>query len=156
MVSPVHSFSRIRLNFVLISIRTLPDRSVTHVDKLYCHLFREVQQLIIDIVSITSMFESKTTEIVRKKRKKNIGSFLAMLFCTLVIVSTIGNSYVIRNSFAQAQAQQLQTQQAPTITYKSPWNNNLQISSVSSSQPLCQAGICNQSSDPANTAKLEN
>ena len=102
------------------------------------------------------MFESKTTEIVRKKRKKNIGSFLAMLFCTLVIVSTIGNSYVIRNSFAQAQAQQLQTQQAPTITYKSPWNNNLQISSVSSSQPLCQAGICNQSSDPANTAKLEN
>ncbi|MFZ0513050.1 MAG: hypothetical protein WAM14_15685 [Candidatus Nitrosopolaris sp.] len=47
------------------------------------------------------MFDSKTMKIVKKTRKKNIGSFLAMLFCTLVIVSTIGNSFGIRNSFAQ-------------------------------------------------------
>ncbi|MFZ0514311.1 MAG: hypothetical protein WAM14_22095, partial [Candidatus Nitrosopolaris sp.] len=66
------------------------------------------------------MFYSKTTKIV-KTRKKNIGSFLAMLFCTLVIVSTIGNSFGIRNSFAQ---QQLQTQQPSTIS-QSPWSNDL-------------------------------
>ncbi len=67
------------------------------------------------------MFNAKTTKIVTKTRKKNIGSFLAMLFCTLVIVSTIGNSFGIRNSFAQ---QQLQTQQPSTIS-ESPWSNNL-------------------------------
>ena len=66
------------------------------------------------------MFNAKTTKIVTKTRKKNIGSFLAMLFCTLVIVSTIGNSFGIRNAFAQ----QLQTQQPSTIS-ESPWSNNL-------------------------------
>ncbi|MGC1931201.1 MAG: hypothetical protein WA667_19705, partial [Candidatus Nitrosopolaris sp.] len=86
------------------------------------------------------MFDSKTMKIVKKTRKKNIGSFLAMLFCTLVIVSTIGNSFGIRNSFAQEQ--QLQTQQPSTITFQSPWSNNLQA--------LCGQGICNQSSDPGN------
>lgn len=44
------------------------------------------------------MLDPKTTKIVRKK---NIGTFLGMLFCVLVIVSTIGNSFGIRNSFAQ-------------------------------------------------------
>ena len=34
------------------------------------------------------MFDLKTTKI-GKTRKKNLGSFLAMLFCTFVIVSTI-------------------------------------------------------------------
>ncbi|MFY9796559.1 MAG: hypothetical protein WAJ93_12810 [Candidatus Nitrosopolaris sp.] len=103
------------------------------------------------------MFYSKTTGTVRKTRKKNICSFLAMLFCTLVIVSTIGTSFGIRNSFAQAQ-QQVQTQQAqaPTIAYKSPWSNNIQISSASSIQPLCAAGVCNQSSDPASTTQTKN
>ena len=74
-------------------------------------------------------------------RKKNFGSFLAMLFCIFVIVSTIGTSFGIRNSFAQAQ-QELQTQQQATLlTYNSPSNNHLQISSASSGQPLCAAGI---------------
>ncbi len=54
------------------------------------------------------MSDLKTTKIVTKTRKKN--------FCTLVIVSTIGTSFAIRNSFAQAQQQQ-QIQQAPTIAY---------------------------------------
>jgi hypothetical protein len=67
------------------------------------------------------MFDVKTTKIVRKTRKKNIGSFLAMLFCTLIIVSTIGYSFGIRNSFAQ---QELQTQQPSTIS-ESPWSNTL-------------------------------
>ena len=62
------------------------------------------------------MFDPKITKIVRKTRKKNIGSFLAMLFCTLVIVSTIGNSFGIRNSFAQQQ---------PSTISESPWSNNL-------------------------------
>jgi len=66
-----------------------------------------------------------------------------MVFYTLVIVSSIGGSFGIRNSYAQTQQQQIQ--QAPTIVYRSPWNNNLQISSASGGQPLCQAGICNQS-----------
>ena len=65
------------------------------------------------------MFYTKTTKI-GKTRKKNIGSFLAMLFCTLVVVSTIGNSFGIRNSFAQ---QELQT--SPSTISESPWNNNL-------------------------------
>jgi hypothetical protein len=77
---------------------------------------------------------------------------LAMLFCTLVIVSTIGSSFAIRNSFAQAQ----QMQQAPTITYKSPWNDNMPISSVGSSQPLCAAGVCNKPSNPASTMQINN
>ncbi|MFY9869337.1 MAG: hypothetical protein WAK17_06430, partial [Candidatus Nitrosopolaris sp.] len=94
------------------------------------------------------MFYLKTT--VRKTKKKNIGSFLAVLFCTLVIVSSIGTSFGIRNSFAQAQQQQIQ--QAPTVAYNSPWSNNLRIRSASSnSQPLCAAGICGQSADPPST-----
>ena len=40
--------------------------------------------------------------------------------------------------------EQIQTH-APTITYKSPWSNNLQASSSSNGQPLCAAGICSQS-----------
>ena len=42
--------------------------------------------------------------------------------------------------------EQIQTQQAPTIAYKSPWSNDMSISSASSSQPLCAHGICSQSS----------
>ncbi|MGC1928667.1 MAG: hypothetical protein WA667_06800 [Candidatus Nitrosopolaris sp.] len=98
------------------------------------------------------MFDSKTTKIV-KTRKKNIGGFLAMLFCTLVIVSTIGNSFGIRNSFAQEQ--QLQTQPPSTITYKSPLSNEMPINSVSN-QPLCKASTCNQSSDPSNKTTQTN
>jgi hypothetical protein len=70
------------------------------------------------------MFEAKTTKIVRMTRKKNISSLLAILFCTIVIVSTIGNSIGIRNSFAQQELQTVQTQQPSTIS-QSPWNNNL-------------------------------
>ena len=98
------------------------------------------------------MFYLKTT--VRKTKKKNIGSFLAVLFCTLVIVSSIGTSFGIRNSYAQAQQQQIQ--QAPTVAYNSPWSNNLQVSSASNSQPLCKAGICSQSSAPASTTQTTN
>jgi hypothetical protein len=76
---------------------------------------------------------------------------LALLFCTLVIVSTVV-PFTIRNSFAQAQQQ---IQQAPTIAYKSPWNNYMPISSVGSNQPLCQGGICTQSSNPASTANVQ-
>ncbi len=79
-----------------------------------------------------------------------------MLLCTLVIVNSIGSSFAIRNSYAQTQQQQQQIQQAPTIAYKSPWKNNLQISSASSGQPLCQAGICNQSLNPATNTQTTN
>ncbi|MGC2685344.1 MAG: hypothetical protein WA323_26100, partial [Candidatus Nitrosopolaris sp.] len=99
------------------------------------------------------MSKPNKTDIVSKTRKKNIGSFLAMIFCTLVIVSSIGTSFGIKNSYAQVQQQQqLEPRQAPTIAYQSPWNNNLQVSSASNSQPLCKAGICNQSSGPASTS----
>jgi cytoskeletal protein RodZ len=102
------------------------------------------------------MFKSKLTGTVRKTRKKNICSFLAMVFCTLVIVSSVGSSFAIKNSYAQAQQQQqqqLQPRQAPTVAYQSPWSNNLQVSSASNNQPLCAAGVCNQSSDPASTTQ---
>src|SRR5215467_10752298 len=100
------------------------------------------------------MFFSKT---LRKTRKKNICSFLATGFCTLFIVSSIGTSFGIKNSYAQAQQQQLAPRQASTVAYQSPWNNNLQISSAgSNSQPLCQAGICSQSSKPASTTQTTN
>ena len=62
----------------------------------------------------------KARKIARRTRKKDLGSYLAMLFCTLVVVSTIGNSFEIRNSFAQ---QELQTQTQPS----SPWSNSLPV-----------------------------
>jgi len=70
--------------------------------------------------------------------------FIAMLFCTPIIVRSIASSFVIRNSYAQAQLQQ-----APTVAY--PWSNNLQISPGSTTQPLCPVGICSQSMNPAST-----
>lgn len=79
-----------------------------------------------------------------------------MVFCTLVIVSSIGSSFVIKNSYAQVQQQQLEPRQAPTVAYQSPWSNNLQVSSASNSQPLCKAGICNQSSTPASSTQTAN
>jgi hypothetical protein len=104
------------------------------------------------------MFYLKTIKTVRKTRKKNICSFLAMVFCILVIVSSVGTSFgLIKNSYAQApQQQHLAPRQAPTITYQSPWSNNLQVSSASNSQPLCAAGVCNQSSGPASTTQTTN
>src|SRR5215469_1034828 len=98
-------------------------------------------------------------DIVSKMRKKNICSFLAMVFCTLVIVSSVGTSFGIKNSYAQSQIQQqqLQPRQAPTVAYQSPWSNNLQISSAgSNSQPLCAAGVCSQSSKPASSTQTTN
>jgi hypothetical protein len=83
---------------------------------------------------------------------KKTRNFLAMIFCTLVIVSTIGSSFST-NSFAQQQ----QLQQAPTITYKSPWNNNMPISSVGSSQPLSNPSSTNSAqptTQPQNTARI--
>jgi hypothetical protein len=58
---------------------------------------------------------------IAKKDRNNTHSFSAMLFCTVVIVSTIGNSFGIRNSYAQ---QELQTQQPSTLS-ESPWSNDL-------------------------------
>jgi hypothetical protein len=79
------------------------------------------------------MFIPITTKFV-KTRKKNIGGFLATLICTLVIISSIGSSFGIRNSFAQ----QIQTQLPSTLTYNSPSNNNWNV--------LCAHGICTPSS----------
>src|SRR5215469_15419018 len=101
------------------------------------------------------MSKAKKNDIVSKMGKKNIGSFFAMVFCTLLLVSSIGTSFGIKNSYAQAQ-QQLQPRQAPTVAYQSPWSNNLQVSSASNSQPLCQAGICSQSSKPASSTQTAN
>ena len=64
------------------------------------------------------MFYSKTTKIGKRTGKKNIGSFLATLFCTLVITSTIGYSFVIRNSFVQAQL---------LTPSGSSWSNNMHV-----------------------------
>jgi hypothetical protein len=86
---------------------------------------------------------SITTEI--KSRKKNIRTFVTF-FCILVMVSTMCDTFGIGNSLAQQQT--LQTQLPSMISYKSPWNSKVQISI---SQPLCQAGICNQSSGPINS-----
>ena len=103
------------------------------------------------------MSKRNKIDIVSKTRKTNIGTFLAMVFCTLVLVSSIGSSFVIKNSYAQAQTQQqLELRQAPTVAYHSPWSNNLQVSSASNSQPLCAAGVCSQSSGPASTMQTVN
>jgi hypothetical protein len=82
------------------------------------------------------MFHSKTTKFV-KTRKKRIYGFLATLFCTLVIISTIGNFFGVRNSFAQ----QIQTQQPSILTYNSSSNNN-------NWHVLCAHGMCNPSPQP--------
>jgi hypothetical protein len=89
------------------------------------------------------MFYTKTTKI-GMTRKKNIGRFLAMLFCTLVVVSTIGTSFGIRNSFAQ----QIQTQQPSIMTFNSPSNNNWQA--------LCAHGMCNPSPQPTSMSASAN
>jgi hypothetical protein len=94
------------------------------------------------------MFDPKTTKIVKIRKKNMLGGFLAMIFCTIVIASTIGSSLGIRNSFAQTQ--QVQTQQAPTIAYSSPWTTNLPSINPNSNNlhVLCSHGICDQSLDP--------
>src|SRR5215469_14399741 len=68
------------------------------------------------------MFNSLTTNIL-KTRKKNIGSVLAVLFCTLIIASTIGTSFGITNSFAQEQ--QLHPVRPCIFRSHSPWSNSL-------------------------------
>jgi hypothetical protein len=90
------------------------------------------------------MFDPKTMKIV-KMRKRNISSFLAMIFFTILIVST-GGSFGLRN-FVQAQ---IHTQQGPTFAYSLPWTNNLSTLNpdINSFQVLCGHGICDQSSDP--------
>lgn len=82
---------------------------------------------------------------------KNIGT----LFCILVIVGILANSFVLRNSFAQAQ-QLLQTQ-GPTIAYKSPWSDILPAvdSSRNTIQQLCQAGICSNSTTLHNNSNTQ-
>jgi hypothetical protein len=88
------------------------------------------------------MFDSKTVKIV-KMRKRNISSFLAMTFFTILI----GGSFGLGNFFAQAQ---VQTQQAPSFAYSLPWTNNLSTlnPNINSFQVLCRHGICDQSSNP--------
>jgi hypothetical protein len=68
------------------------------------------------------MFNSITTNIL-KIRKKNIGSFLAVLLCTLVIASTIGTSF--------AQEQQLHLVQPSIVRYDTPWRNLATFDAVS-------------------------
>src|SRR5215467_344968 len=67
------------------------------------------------------MFNSITTNIL-KIRKKNIGSFLAVLFCTFIIAGTIGTSFGITNSFAHLE-QQLHLVQPSIVRSHSPWSN---------------------------------
>jgi hypothetical protein len=70
-----------------------------------------------------------------------------MVFClVLTLMSTVSSTFGISNSGAQ-----IQTEPPSTIQYNSPWNNNKQISSASTNQPLCKAGICTQ---PANTTLI--
>ncbi|MGC2572280.1 MAG: hypothetical protein WA364_12275 [Candidatus Nitrosopolaris sp.] len=73
-------------------------------------------------------------------------SFLAMIFCAIVIASTIGSSLGIRDSFAQTQPK-VQTQQTPTIAYSSPWitNHPTVNPNINNFQVLCRNGICDQS-----------
>jgi hypothetical protein len=72
---------------------------------------------------------------------------IAMLFCTLIILSTIGNSLGTRSSFAQVQ--QVKSQIPSTISTHPVNTTQTKSTSLGSSQPLCAAGICDQSSNPA-------
>jgi hypothetical protein len=76
------------------------------------------------------MFCSKIGKIV-KTRKTGIGSFSSILLCTFVILSTIGYSFGIRNSFAQ---QEIRTQQQPSTVTELPWSNNLQTFDTANTQ----------------------
>jgi hypothetical protein len=68
-------------------------------------------------------------------KTKNIGGFLGFLSFSIILVwSTVGN-LGIGNSFAQAQ--RFQAQAISTI-------------SMTASQPLCKAGICNNDSTQKN------
>jgi hypothetical protein len=72
----------------------------------------------------------KAIKIV-KTRKKDIGSFLALLFSIVIILSTIGYTFGIRNSFAQ---HELLTQQQPSTFTELPWGNNLPTFATGSTQ----------------------
>jgi hypothetical protein len=76
---------------------------------------------------------------LQKGKNGKIGGFLSIIFCALVIASTIGSSFGIKNSYAQAQ---LQTQQPSTLS---------QQPITLSQQPLCRGGICdNNTTQPNN------
>jgi hypothetical protein len=65
------------------------------------------------------MFTAKT-QTFRMKRNKDTVNLLAMIFCTLLIISTLGNSFGIRNSFAQQELKM-----PPSTISQSSWSNNL-------------------------------
>src|SRR5215831_1150106 len=70
--------------------------------------------------------KTKTTKI-DKMRTKNIANIISMLFCTLVVLSTIGNSFAITTSFAQAQRFQAQAISTLSMTppMATPQKNNV-------------------------------
>jgi hypothetical protein len=83
-------------------------------------------------------------------RKKNIGNLVSMLFCTLVLIGTIGHTFGITNSYAQKQQVQTQLHSAPsTITYRWPWSN-MATGNNSTQRPLCQANDCDNNTQHIN------
>jgi hypothetical protein len=80
-------------------------------------------------------------------RKKNIGSLVCMLFCTLVLIGTIVDTFGITDSYAQKQVQ-TQLHSAPsTITYRWPWSN-MSTGNNSTQRPPCQANDCDINVEP--------
>ena len=71
------------------------------------------------------------------QNSKNDG-FLSIILCVLLIASTIGSSFGIKNSYAQAQ---LQTQQPSTLS---------QQPLTVLQQPLCRGGICDNNTTQPN------
>jgi hypothetical protein len=75
---------------------------------------------------------------LQKRKNSKIGGFLSILFCVLLVASTIGNSFGIKNSYAQTE---LQTQQPSTLSQQ-PF--------TLSQQPLCRGGICDNNTTQRN------
>jgi hypothetical protein len=79
------------------------------------------------------------------KNSKN-GGFLSIILCVLLIASTIGSSFGIKNSYAHAQ---LQTQQPSTLSQQPSTLSQQPLTLLQ--QPLCRGGICdNNATQPNN------
>jgi hypothetical protein len=72
---------------------------------------------------------------LQKGKNGKIGGFLSIILCTVLVASTIGSSFGIKNSYAQTQQPSTLSQQPLTL----------------SQQPLCRGGICdNNTAQPNN------
>jgi hypothetical protein len=74
-------------------------------------------------------------EKFKRKKKSNIFNFLVILFCTFIIISTIGNTVRLANSFTQREQPATQSPSTMSMTATQPPLNNRQNKVPTTTQP---------------------